>query len=454
MEEYDVIVIGGGSGLNVSSAAASMGLKTAIIEKGPMGGTCLNRGCIPSKIIIHSADVAELINRSKDFGITSSISGINFKSITERASNIVDGDAESIKKGINQTKNLTLYNTEAAFTGPYTLQVGKKTIKGKKIIIAAGTRPTIPPVEGLTNIPFLTSKEALRLTKQPKHLIIIGGGYIGAELAHFYGGLGTKITIIQRDDVMVGAEDRIIAEAFTKAFSKKYTVLLETTAYAAAYKNKLYEVTVGPKKGGKKRIIKGDQLLVATGRRPNTDILNVEKTGVKTNKYGYIGTNDYLETSKKNIWALGDIVGNYLFKHSANLEAQYVIQNALKKEKVKVDYTAMPHAIFSSPQVAGVGETQKQLDARKANYAIGTYEYKNTGMGTALQDDGFVRVYADKKSGKILGCFIIGAEASTLIHEVIVAMKYGVTTDDLARTVHIHPALSEVVQRAFGRIEW
>ena len=196
-------------------------------------------------------------------------------------------------------------------------------------------------------------------------------------------------------------------------------------------------------------------MLVAAGRIPNTDVLDVKKGNVETNEKGFVKTNDYLETTAKNIWALGDIVGKFLFKHSANLEAQYVYNNAILNKKIKVDYTAMPHAIFSSPQIAGVGLKEQDLKQRKIKYAIGRYNYIDSGMGLALQDnEGFVKIFADKKTRKILGCHILGTDASTLIHEVIVAMKADLRIDAISDAVHVHPALSEVVQRAARNIEW
>lgn len=450
MQNFDLIVIGAGSGLNVSSAAAEMGMKVAVVEKGPMGGTCLNRGCIPSKIIIHSADVAETIRKSKLFGINSKISSIDFKKITSRASNIVDKDAREIEEGIKEDKNTTLFKTEARFISERTLKVGKETIKGEKIIIAAGTRPSIPPVEGLKDVDFITSDEALRLKKQPKTMTILGGGYIAAELAHFYGALGTKINIIQRNRLLIPNEDEEISSEFTRIFSRKYNVLTNFDAKSVMKKNGKFVVIVE----GKKKLV-SDQLLVATGRVSNTDILDVKKTNVETDEKGFIKTNDYLETTAKNIWALGDIVGKFLFKHSANLEAQYVYSNAILNKKIKVDYNAMPHAIFSSPQIAGVGLREQDLKEKKMDYAVGRYSYINSGMGLALQDnEGFVKIFADKKTFKILGCHILGTDASTLIHEVIVAMKARLTVNDIDKAVHIHPALSEVVQRAVRNIEW
>ena len=317
MKKFDIIAIGAGSGLIVSSAAADKGLKVAIIEKGPMGGTCLNRGCIPSKMLIHSADVAETINRAKIFGITPKGYAINFKKIVERASKTDDKDAREIENGIKADKNTALYKTEGKFIGYKTLKVGKEIIKADKIVIAAGTRPFIPEIEGLKNTDYITSDEALRLKKLPKSMIIIGGGYIAAELAHFFGSLGAKITIIQRNKLLVPNEDKEIAEKFTEIFKKKYCTLTEHNAVKVSKKGRNFVVTA--EKNGKKKRIISEQLLIAAARIPNTDILDVKKTGVKINENGFIKVNRYMETNIKGIYALGDIAGIYLFIHSANL---------------------------------------------------------------------------------------------------------------------------------------
>jgi len=453
MQQFDIIIIGAGSGLNVAAAASNAGMKVALIEEGPMGGTCLNRGCIPSKMLIHSADVADIIRKSSVYGIDAQIKNINFTKVIQRASKLVDHEAAEIEKGIKQDKNITLFKGTASFTGKYTLKLGNKEIIGKKIVIAAGTRVQIPDILGLKDVPYITSTEALRLKKLPKTMTIIGGGYIAAELADFYAGLGTKTTVVQRSNILVKNEDEAIAKAYTKIFARHHNLLLNCTTLKVAKKSNTIITTIQTAKGIKH--IESEQLLMATGRIPNTDILNVEKTGVKTNNAGYIETNEYMESSAKNIWVLGDIAGKFLFKHSANIEADVVIQNVIKNKRTKVNYAAMPHAIFSNPQIAGVGERQQDLNARKADYAVGEYKYISTGMGQALEDrDGFVRIYANKKTHKILGCHILGSEASTLIHEVIVAMRHGLTTDQIYDTIHIHPALSEVIERACGNIEW
>jgi len=345
-----------------------------------------------------------------------------------------------------------LYKTEGKFVGFKTLKVGKETITADKIVIAAGTRPFIPKIEGLSDVDFITSDGALRLKKLPKTMTVIGGGYIAAELAHFFGSLGAKITIIQHNELLVPNEDIEIAEKFTEIFRKKYNVLLGYNAVKVSRKGKNF-VVIAEKNGKKKKII-SEQLLVAAGRIPNTDILDVKKTDVRINDRGFVNVNEFMETNVKGVWALGDIAGKFLFKHSANLEANYVYNNIFH-EKRKIDYRAMPHAIFTSPQIAGVGYTERELKEKKISYAIGKYSYMNTGMGLALQDkDGFVKILAHKKTRKILGCHIIGTDASTLIQEVIVAMKSGNgTVDNIRNAVHVHPALSEVVQRAVNDIE-
>lgn len=454
MNKFDVIVIGSGSGLDVASAAARKGLEVALIEKGPLGGTCLNRGCIPSKMLIHRADIAQTIKNSEKFGIEAEIANIDFSSIVKEVNDEVKSDAKSIEKAWRESKPHRLYKKEGKFIGKKTLKIGNEKIRGDKIIVAAGARPFIPPIEGIDDVDYITSKEALKLKKRPEHLVIIGGGYIAAELGHFYGSLGTEVTIIGRNENLIGREDIEISEKFTELFKEKYNV--KTGYEAKEVWQKGDEIFVkAENKEGDEIVTSGDQLLMATGRRPNTDILEVEKGGIETNERGFIKTNEYLETSTENTWALGDIVGKWMFKHSANLEAQYVYINALTEHKHKIDYTAMPHAIFSNPQVAGVGKTEQELENKGKKYLKGIYEYKDTAMGSALkEEDGFVKVLINPENGKILGCHILGSHASILIHEVVVAMKSGSgTVKDIRNSVHIHPALNEVVQRAFSNLE-
>lgn len=447
MQEFDLIVIGSGSGLDVANAMVQDGLRVAMVEKGRMGGTCLNRGCIPSKLLIHSADVMETIKSAAQFGVNVSGFSVDFEKIVSRTNGIVDSDSDGIRQAFSKIDNPKLFPHECRFVGEKMITVGGQKIKADKILIASGTRPAIPKIKGLEGSGFITSDEALRLKKQPRALTIIGGGYIAAELAHFFGSLGTKINIIQRHDVLVPDEDEEVARKFTEVFSKKYSVHLGYSAESVSKSGGVFNI-VANNSSGKKIKVESDQLLIATGRTPNSDTLDLEKTGVKTNGKGFIVVDDYLETSVKGIFALGDAVGRYLFKHAANHEAQYAYYNLTHDKKIQVDYTAMPHAIFGSPQVAGAGYTEQELKKNNIPYTKAVYPYIRTAMGEAIEDrDGFVKLLASEE-GKILGCHIIGSHASILIHEVLVAMKLGASVHSIVRTVHVHPALSEVIARA------
>src|SRR5918912_2255333 len=237
MQEFDLIVIGSGSGLDVANAAAQHGMKVAVIEKGKMGGTCLNRGCIPSKLLIHSADVAEIIKSAELFGIKVDKFSIDFESIVKRATIIVDGESDGIKNAFAEIDNPKLYQSECRFTGEKTILVGDETISTSKILIASGTRPAIPKIDGLDGSGYITSDEALRLQKQPRVLTIIGGGYIAAEMAHFFGALGTKVNIVQRGNLLIPHEDEEVARKFTQVFSKKYNVYLGYDTESVGKKN-------------------------------------------------------------------------------------------------------------------------------------------------------------------------------------------------------------------------
>ena len=462
MKKFDLIVIGSGSGLDVANAAAiEKGFKVAIFEKDKLGGTCLNRGCIPSKLLIHSADIIEIIKKADVFGITVKDYTIDFQQIVNRVNKIVNTESIEIKKGLRASKNPQLFLQECKFIGEKILIANDKIITSDTILIASGTRPNIPNIKGLKNVEYITSNEALRLKQQPKSLTIIGGGYIACELAHFFGSLGTKINIIQRNDLLIPNEDTDISTRLTNIFSKKYNIYLgynaELVFYDSKDKNSLHNTkiinVIAKNKFGNYVKVSSDQLLIAIGRIPNSDLLNIEKSGVKINERGFIIVDEYLETNIRGIFALGDIVGKYQFKHNANNEAQYAYNNIVHPDKkIPVNYTAMPHAIFTNPQIAAVGYTEQQLTKEKIKYEKSIYPYIQTGMGQVIEDkEGFVKFLIDKRNRTILGCHIMGTDASILIHEVLVAMRIGKDKgkiDNITRTIHIHPSLSEVISKA------
>ena len=357
MRKFDLIVIGGGSGLNVASQAARKGLSVALIEPGPLGGTCLNRGCIPSKMLIETAEVAETIKRAGSFNIRAEIKDVDFPGIIARTMDFIDEEAAGIEEAVKANPKYTLFKNFAHFTGPKKLMVGDEEIEGEKIVIAAGTRPSVPSIPGLDKTAFHSSDTIFRLPKLPAHVVFIGGGYISCEMASFFGSLGSEITVIDRGELLVSNEDEEIAAKFTEVFSSQYRVVKNATVkqVAGPPPGEEGEVTVTVEVSGQAQEIKGDILFVAAGRVPNTDTLKCDQAGFKLTEKGYLEVNEYLETSVPGVWALGDIVGKAPFKHGANWEAKHVILNALEDKKTAVDYRVMPHAIYSSPQVAGVG---------------------------------------------------------------------------------------------------
>jgi dihydrolipoamide dehydrogenase len=471
MEEFDFLVIGSGSGLDVANVATNQGQSVAVVEKGPLGGTCLNRGCIPSKMLLYHAEVMETVERAEEFGIHADIEGVDFADIVREVNEEVSEDAESIRRGLESSPSHELYAGEARFVDDRTVEISGGAddgarIRAETVLIAAGTRPSIPPIDGIEAVDYLTSTEALQLEEPPEHLVIVGGGYIAAELGHFFGTFGSDVSIVGRRPNLLPEADEVVGDAFTDRYAERFDVY---TGYEAVAVEEIDgEVTVEARPfpespavrtaGGEAadpadadRIeITGDELLVAAGRRPNSDTLNLEATGVETDDRGFVETDEYLRTDADGVWALGDIVGEYLLKHSANHEASAVARNIFGDEMEPVDYTAMPFAVFASPEVAGVGAREEELRADDVEYALRTYPYEETARGSAMHAEGFVKVLIDL-DGEILGCHIIGPEASNLIEEVVVAMKAGSgTVHDIREAIHIHPALSEVVQRAFS----
>ncbi|MFA5861997.1 MAG: dihydrolipoyl dehydrogenase [Candidatus Thermoplasmatota archaeon] len=453
-EQFDLVVIGSGSGLDVAIGLVEAGWRVAVVEKGEPGGTCLNRGCIPSKMLIHSADLARAIRGAQTFGLHARIERIDYAALMRRVREHVDGDSNGMREGLRESGNARYFEGEGGFVGPKRLAVGDVILTADKFLLATGARPKIPDIPGLKEAGFWTSTDALREPELPESIVIIGGGFIAAELGHFFGALGTRVTIVQKHDVLLPREDREVSEAFTAAFSRSHDVRLESKVTRVEKLARGKRVTIRGK-AGRESVVECSHVLVAAGVTPNSDALDLPKSGVAVDKRGYIVVDQFLETNVPGIYALGDVVGRFLLKHNANHEGQYVYNNLLNpNDKIPADYGVMPRAVFSDPQVAAVGAAEQQLRESGVEYLVGRYSYEHTGMGSALAEkDGFVKILADAESGRILGCHILGPDASTLIHEVLVVMTLGAPVEVLARTVHIHPALSEVVQRAAGALK-
>jgi dihydrolipoamide dehydrogenase len=463
MDEVDFLVIGSGSGLDVANAAANHGQSVAVVEKGRLGGTCLNRGCIPSKMLLYHADVLETIERAGEFHIDADVANVEFAEIVREVNEEVHSDSDSIRDGLRSSPRHDLYEGEGRFVDERTVEIASgddegAQIRAETVLIAAGTRPAIPDIDGIGGVDYLTSTEALQIETPPDHLVIVGGGYIAAELGHFFGTFGSDVTIIGRRPNLLPEADEEIAEAFTDRYAERFTVHTGHAATAVSEANGTISVEARPYEYGpdggvndeESVTVTGDELLVAAGRRPNTDLLDLDATGVETDDRGFVETDEYLRTTADGVWALGDIVGEYLLKHSANHEARSVVRNLFGEELQPVDYTAMPFAVFASPEVAGVGAREEELREADREYATRTYRYDETARGSAMKADGFLKAIIDLE-GRILGCHIMGPEASDLIQEVVVAMKAGSgTVQDVRESVHVHPALSEVVQRGFS----
>ncbi|WP_226479298.1 dihydrolipoyl dehydrogenase [Natrinema amylolyticum] len=463
MEEYDFLVIGSGSGLDVANAAANQGQSVAVVEKGRLGGTCLNRGCIPSKQLLYHADVMETIQQADEFGIDATVNDVQFADIVREVTEDVHGSSDSIERGLASSDRIDLYRAEGRFVDERTLELSGGDRDGERlaadtVLVAAGTRPAIPPIDGIETVDYLTSREALQLETPPDHLVIVGGGYIAAELGQFFGTFGSDVSIVGRRPNLLPDADEEVAAEFTERYEDRFDVYTGYEATAAMQSDGSITVEARPfpePEGDAANdvdpvSVTGDELLVAAGRVPNTDTLNVETAGIETDAAGFVETDEYLRTTADGVWALGDIVGEYLLKHNANHEARAVARNLFGDELEPVDYSAMPFAVFASPEVAGVGLTEQELRAADREYAKRTYRYEETARGSAMKAEGFVKPIIDLE-GEILGCHIIGPEASDLIQEVVVAMTAGSgTVRDIRESIHIHPALSEVVQRAFS----
>jgi len=453
MNKYDVIVIGSGSGGEIVDAALSQGLSVAWVDKGPLGGTCLNVGCIPSKMLIYPADRIVEIQEAEKLGIKAEIKDVDFTAIMKHMRKPIHESHEHMDHGLDNIKGLHYYKGEGYFISDYTIEVNGEQMKGKKIFIGSGARPLIPPIKGIENVEYLTNETVFNLTEKPESMAIIGGGYIAVEFAHFFAAMGTKVTIFQRSARLIKKSEPEIADLLKKQMEKRMNVLTNIEVLEFKKEGKGYTIIGKNKESGNETVETVETILIATGRKSNADLLKVENSSIETDERGYIKVNEHLETSKKNIWAFGDAIGKYMFKHVANEEAMVAWRNAIHEQKTPMDYSAVPYAVFTYPQIAAVGLTENEAK-KKHQILVGQAKYSDVAKGEAMVElKGFTKAIVEKQSGKILGFHIIGPYAPMLIQEVINAMALGGQVGYIGQGMHIHPALPEIILRTFGNLK-
>ena len=455
MKTYDLVVVGSGAGLIVVENALRHGLNVALVDKGPLGGTCLNVGCIPSKILIYPADRIMEIRESKKLGIHAEIKDIDFHAVMERMQKTVRDGERHVREGIMHSEGLDFYEGEGRFIKNRTLEIGGKRIKGEKVVIAGGARPYIPPFAGMDTGDILTNETALRIDEKPESMIIIGGGYIAAEYAHFFDAMGVKVTLLQRNVRLLPEEEPEISAFLKKAMGRRMQIQTHAEVTGIKKVSSGLSVTVKDNESGGLLTFEAKSIMLAAGRRSNADRLEVERTGVETDARDYIKVNKYFETSAKNIWAFGDVIGKKMFRHVANKEASVVWQNAVHNAKGSVDYLAAPHAVFTYPEIASVGMTEAQASKtyRPRGILVGRAGYSDVARGEAMrEEEAFAKAIVRKDTKDILGFHIIGPHASILIQEVVNAMANNQDIWSIGKGMHIHPALSEVVIATLGNL--
>ncbi|HEV7908614.1 MAG TPA: mycothione reductase [Pseudonocardiaceae bacterium] len=447
---FDLVIIGTGSGNSIADDRFA-GWNIAIVEKGVFGGTCLNVGCIPTKMFVHTADVAATPAAGARLGVDAHLDGVRWPDVRDRIFGRIDPISEGGRRWrAEENANVTVYEGAARFVGPKTLDTGTgEVITADRFVIAAGSRPVIPDVADIESVGYHTSDTVMRLDELPPRLIILGSGFVATEFAHVFSSFGVQVTVIARSSLLLRAEDTEIAERFTSIASRKWDVRLRRKAVRAERVDGVVRLHLEGPDGAE--VVEAEELLIAVGREPNSDLLDLPKTGVTTQPDGRIVVDEFQRTAVEGIFALGDISSDYQLKHVANHEAKVVGHNLLHPdEPIASDHRFVPAAVFSSPQIASVGLTEREAVEQGIRFVTSTEAYASIAYGWAMEDrTGFVKLIADPATGQLLGAHIIGPQASTLIQPLIQAMSFGLDARSMARGQYwIHPAMPELVENA------
>jgi mycothione reductase len=449
---HDLVIIGTGSGNTIIDERFA-GLDIGVVEHGVFGGTCLNVGCIPTKMFVYAADVAETIRRASTYGIDASIDKIRWPDIRDRVFGRIDPIAAGGQRyRQHEQENVTVHLGHAAFTGERTLSVtptdggAPVTVTADRMVVAAGARPTVPEAIATGTAPFHTSDDVMRLEDVPRRLAILGGGYIAAEFAHVFSALGSEVTLATRGPAVLRDQDETISERFTALAAQRWNVLVDAEPTAPARQRADGTIELDCRHG----TIEADALLVATGRMPNSDRLDAAAGGLATHPDGRIVVDDQQRTSVPGVWALGDISSEYQLKHVANHEAAVVRHNLLHPDApCFTDNSHVPSAVFTDPQIARIGLREQDCRDQGIDYVTKVQRYGDVAFGWAMEDTtGLCKIIA-APDGTLLGAHIMGEQASTLIQPMVQAITFGLDARTMAeRQYWIHPALTELLENA------
>lgn len=440
----DAIVIGSGQAGNpLSHRLADLGWTVALIEKAHLGGTCINTGCTPTKTMVHSAQVAHYARYAARWGVRTGDVTVDLPRIVARKDQIVQSFRSGQQRKVDARKNLHLYRSQARFLGPHQIEVDNEVLESDRIFINTGTRPNIPPVAGLDAVGYLTNASIMELSTLPDHLLVLGGGYIGLEFSQMFRRFGSQVTVIHHSDQILPREDADVAAELQKGLETEGVSFLLNTHTARAEKRD-GRITLAFERSDGPRTVTGSHLLVATGRKPNSDGLDLEKAGVETDKGGFIKVNGRLETNVSGIWALGDVKGGPAFTHISYNDFQIIYGNLVEGKNLTIDNRIVPYSVFTDPQLGGVGITEKQ--ARAKGYRLKIGKIPMTWVARAIERDetaGLMKLVVDATNDRILGASILATEGGELVQILGTLMLANLPYTLLKGAVYIHPTLAE-----------
>lgn len=455
-ERLDLIVIGGGmAGLPLANKAAYKGLRTALVERELLGGTCLNRGCIPTKTMIHSARIVQLVRRADEFGVLASDPQVDLRAVVDRKDTVLEAIRERAYRQVQGNDNLELVEGMGRLEGGGRVRVADRVLEAPAIVVNVGTQPADPGVEGADRTPYLTNREALELRELPESMIVAGGGYVGVEFAQMFARFGARVTVVQRGPRLLTDEEPEIGEELAAVFRDEgIEVLTSAEMWKLEPVADGVRVHVHTGDGDGDAVIGAARLLLAVGRVPNTDGLGLDRAGVATDDRGFVRVDARFRTTADGIFAIGDVTGQPMFTHSARDDADLLYRGLVKNDAgASTRGRVVPHAVFTDPEVGSVGLTEAAARARGREILVGRQDFAGVARARATGETrGFIKLVADADSRRLLGGHILGPSAGELIHEIALAISLDATVEDVARTLHVHPTLSEGVNAAAGGV--